>query len=98
MKLDLTKQIISFDGKVLKNQKGEEVTLKEALTTSILGAEATRVESKVKYERGELLHRLFNAKDTIDVSVDDLKILKDLSGEVLGVAAVKPVWDALEGK
>lgn len=56
------------------------------------------VEPKEKYRRAELAERIYRADGEIDLSIDDLKLLKDLIGEKGSPLIVKQAWDILDPK
>lgn len=54
--------------------------------------------SQKRFDRGFLARKLMDAKTEIELSIEDLKSIKDCVGETFVPLIVFQVWNALEGK
>jgi hypothetical protein len=102
MKIDFTKVLGSPNGvpmvEVVKNESGEEVRKELTLLTiaqnSLLNGD--KLTATQKYERYKLMLKLED-KD-VDLSIEDVKTIKDAIGESYNIWVVGVAWDILEGK
>lgn len=93
-----------------KDEKGKNVIVEKDFTfreacESVLVMEqidpTTRqpknpIDGVEKNRRGGLAFQIHNAKSEIDLSVDDVKLLKDLIGETAGALIVVQAWNILD--
>jgi hypothetical protein len=97
-KLQLNKEITDIDGKILelRNEDGSKstISMKEALQRAILNAEMDKKDGKTKFEAYQLAMKL-NTDDP-DLTVDELKNLKDAVGKIYGPVIVGFVYNEIE--
>lgn len=96
-----------FDGK-LKNQKGEDVTLGEVCIAALvsIGPRCPRCgtiqfpadtqDGKEKFDRWMLAQRLEKAKKKIELTVDEIKMLKDAVAKSETIVVAGQVWEILD--
>lgn len=97
MKFDLNCPLLNYSGQAFtKPGSDESMTLKSILESACLNA------NPQKYDTGEKKMRIFgllmkiHKSDRVDLTVEELVILKDLVGEQLTISAVGAVYSALE--
>ena len=102
MKIDFTKVLNDPKGTPLKEVLREEgkpdfikeLTLFTVVQNSLLsGDKLTAVQ---KYERYKLTLKLEDSES--DLSIEEIKTIKDAIGEAYGIWVVGSAWDILEGK
>ena len=105
MKLDVTQQLKNLDGSLLV-QPGtrcttcghitnpEVVTLREAITASLVARD--QAEGEEKFKRWALAVRV-QQEDAPDLRVDELALIKKLVGKIQPPLTAGQVWVLLEG-
>jgi len=95
--LDVTQELKNFNNDTLKDNKKKNIILRTVLTNAILAntPQSQRETGELKYKRYELA-TLVNCSDEPDISINDLKKLRDYVGEVHGATIVGVVWDILD--
>ena len=100
MNVDVTKNLITFDGQTMKDiVDGEAVdaTLRMAMVNAILSP-VEKESGMDKVKKYELAKRIHNAKDEVELSAEDISLIKERIGEVFPALIVGQVFDLLEGK
>ena len=95
MKLDVTKKLKDLDDKVLKEDK-KDIVLKKILTNALLIAveKESGVDKVKKYELAKLIHK----GKVIDLTAEDVVLLKKQVGDFYTPLVVGQVFALLEGK
>ena len=99
MKYDLTTPLKSYDGKDIQTGEtaGEVATLRFVLERACINADAQKhAAPDQKYKIYKLLRRVHAADPELELSAEDLTLLKQLVGELFGVNVVGVVYDLLE--
>jgi len=99
MKYDLSIPLKSYDGKDIQTGEtaGEVATLKFVLERACINADAQKhATPDAKYRIYKVLKRLHAADPEIELSAEELTLLKQLVGELFGVNVVGVVYDLLE--
>lgn len=93
------KTLKDLEGNVLKDPDGKQGTvfgvIIDALLTPQRGEESLPGEEKLK--RWELARKI-HGKFDVDLSLDELTLIKTLVGKAFGPVVVGQVWSLLEGK
>lgn len=99
MTIDLTKKLTDFDGKPIEVAEGKN-SVRDLLLYVIQASNGTDANASPakKYERYLLSKELFNAKDKIKLTSEQISDLKDLSGKSLTVMAHGILTEALENE
>ena len=108
MKLDVTRQLAGLDGTPLERPVGqcstcghvteaEPVTLRGAMTVSLLAQSREQVAGDEKAKRWALAMRI-QQEDAPALDLDELALVKRLVGEVQPSLVVGQVWAILEGE
>ncbi len=96
MKIDFSKAIVGLDGEVLTN-KGEDHNLGSvAVDALMLTISGDKLNGKESFKRHRLATKIYE-KSNVDLSVEEIALLKKLIGNVFGPAVVGPAWNLLEG-
>ena len=98
MKVDLDRVLLSLDGQPLKSDKDEDATLGYVLSLACLNADPRKHDTgEKKYEIYQVAKKV-TEDGIVDLSHEDIVLLKKLVGEVSPVAVVGTVWDILDGE
>ena len=104
MKIDMTKPIKNLIGVNLENPncklpKKDPLTMKIVCTNSLLtpAQEDKNIDGNEKAKRFELAMRIYT-EDEIDLSIDELKLLKDLIGKLYTPLVVGRAYQILDPK
>ncbi len=103
MKIKTNVKLRSFDGEVLKDNDGKgnviDATLKNAIVNALLAplgqGKAEIGTDKVK--KFDLAQQIYN-NDEVELTVEEVTLIKERVGEVFGAIVVGQVFNLLEGK
>lgn len=97
MKIDTAQTLKSIRGEVLKDEKGDPVTLGSIMATALLaqvqGDDATGAE---KAKRFALAVKVSADDLPVDLTVEEAAKIKELVGKAMGALVVGQVWNAIE--
>ncbi len=101
--INLNQTLKNFGGEVLKDNDGKgnviDATLKNAIVNSLL-APLTQGKSEIgvdKVKKYELSRRIYEM-DEIELTPEEIVLIKERVGEVFGAIVVGQVYNLLEGK
>lgn len=100
MKIDVTKTLTNLDGAVMKDMvDGEAVdaTLRMAMVNAILSP-VEKESGMDKVKKFNLAERIHDAVDDVDLTVEEVSLIKERVGVVFSSLIVGQVWKLLEGK
>jgi len=92
--------LTTFDGQTMKDNDGEgkaiDATLKMAIVNGLLSPVQNEkgVEKVKKYE----LARKVYSSDEVDLTAEEITLIKERVGETFAPVIVGQCWEALEGK
>jgi len=99
MKIDFNVKLMDLDGKTpmpFSKDIREPISLGLVCTTALNAMDQKNPPTpQDRYKRGKLAEKIAT-NDTLDLSVDELKMLKDLIGAVWGPVVVMRAWDILD--
>lgn len=100
MLVDFTKTITGPDGEPVTKEDGKtELTLKILCRNAVLNSKSSNECSGVqKMDRALLARRINDSQTTLDLNIDDLKIVKDCVGEVYNPWIMASIWDIIDPK
>lgn len=87
--------ILNFDGKPVPDQDGKSVTLGSICVTVLMTTDLERADGKEKFERAEFARRIHKAT-VIDVTAEEISLLKRLLGIACPPVVVWPAYKLLE--
>lgn len=91
----ITPKRVTKDGEVTTVE--ESFTFKAACINSLMNVPAQeKLSGEEKVRRATLAEDIFRADGEIDLQIDDIKLLKDLIGEMGSPLIVKQAWDILD--
>ena len=99
MKVDFSKELIGYDGEPLK--EGEKIiTLAMVCCNALMNQteEDAKLPGEEKLRRFDLATVVYASKETTDLKVEDVSLIKGLVGKLYGPMVVGPVWRLLEGE
>jgi len=98
MKIDFSQVIMTLEGVPMKGAQGVEFTLRSACVVALdaITEEAKQVDAKEKYRRGALAARIYRTKEPINLSAEEIVLLKELVGKLFGPRVVHEVWNVLD--
>ncbi len=97
--IDLTAVIKNIDGKPVSNSvqgKISDWTFRDAFITALTGLREQNESGEIKFKKYQLAVKIQNTEKTVDLSIDDSKLLKELCGEIYGPVAVGQIWLILD--
>jgi hypothetical protein len=103
MAIDFDQPLKSPDGQVMKNDKGQSATLGQICESALVSQYKDEVNPQTgvetitpeeKYRRWKLAGKVHGKH--VDLSPEDLTLLKKLVGKAYGPAIVGPAWQALD--
>lgn len=97
MKLDVTQVLKNMEGKTMKDSDGNGNAIDATIRMAIVNALLSPVQKDTgvdKMKKWELAQRVFK-QDEVEVSIDDVKIIKDRIGELYPPLIVGQVWKIL---
>ena len=99
MKINFSKVLVNHKGVNVKNENGEEVKLYAPCVNALnaLYEDEKGMGGDEKFQRYKLSLKI-DEKEEIDVSVEDVSLIKKLVGKAYPPATVGLVYEALEGK
>jgi len=103
MKLLVSQVLKQRDGTPMKDGDGKGEIVDANLRTAIINAleaslEIDKNEQPIKkYERSKLADRIYE-NDEVELSIEEVALIKDRVGKVFGSYVVKVIWDLLEEK
>lgn len=99
MKYNVLTQLTSIDGTLMRQGPTEndpEATLRDILVQACAGADPRKhTEGREKYEIYQLMKKIHD-NDEVDISSEEITLLKTLVGEAFSVVVVGPIYDLLE--
>ena len=95
--VNLNKELQSVTGVKIVSE-GEPMTLKLAILNSLISVtrDDQDMDAKAKFQLGALANRVHVATDEIELTVDELKTIRDRSGKIYNQAILYPVWKTLD--
>lgn len=97
MKLDLTHELRTLDGDVLKDSKEKPLTLRSIFIMALLDPEQSKpLTGEEKLERHTFAVEIKSAKRYFEFDINQSKLLKDLVGKIYTPLLVGQVWPILE--
>lgn len=99
MKIDFDRVLTGLNGESIKDPRGTDIRLKDVCINALdyYGAdELLKAPGQEKYHRGQLAQRIYDASGPIEISVEDVALLKSLTGKIYGPHVVMVVWDMLD--
>ena len=101
MKIDFNASVKRIDGQPLieTNQQGEAVqaTFKVVVVNAVL-APSKNDDGVMKVRKYQLAHRVYDASEAMEISLDEAKLIKDCITATYGPLIVGQVDALLEGK
>jgi hypothetical protein len=96
LQLDLKQVLLNLQGEPIKTPLGAPATLKFILAEACLqGIEGEKLSGAAKYHLGGLA-ALVQSAEVVEITTDELAILRRRVGEVFEPLAVKQTWDMLD--
>lgn len=102
MKIDFTKVLTAISGKPLEkmeDDKKSDMTLGDAARTALLNlitqADQT-ISGNEKFKRHQLAEKIYGKTEPVELSIDEVKKIKDRIGEVCNPVVVGSAWKILD--
>lgn len=94
MVVDFTKQFVNLEGEPVNNEFGKPIMLKDVCQTALLGQyQQEQVDGAEKARRWLLA---VNIKSVVEVSVEEVALIKKLIGYAYGPLVVGQAYQMLE--
>lgn len=99
MKINVNQKLKTLDGQTMKDvgAKGEAIdaTLKMSIVNAILSP-VQNEKGVDKVKKYELATKIYKAKQTVDLTAEDIVLIKDRVGEIFPPLVVGQVFKVLE--
>ena len=97
MKIDVTRTFTTLNGKEIKNEEGEIVTLRSIIANSLLAQyqDETNLSGEEKVKRWKLAQTVY-ADDIVNLSTEDIVLIKKLVGKSMVTLIAAQAWEMLE--
>jgi len=96
MKVNFSQPLKDLEGNTLNNEKGKGVFLNTVCANALIASpENNKVDGVEKVKRYELAKKIMGGGD-IDVSVEELALIKELLGTSYGVLVVGQAYKMLD--
>lgn len=94
------KVLLNEDDKELKGKNEKPFTLKDACFQSLMATfpDEQALAGEEKFKRYELYQKIKAAPDPVEISAEEVSLLKKLVGKAYGPLIVGQCWNMLEGK
>jgi hypothetical protein len=98
MLIDFSQSLKAVDGTILKHKEAD-LTLKTIACEALMASykEETQLSGEEKHKRFKLSQRIFRATEPVNVTIEEIAVIKRLVGILYGPAVCGPVFDLLEG-
>lgn len=99
MKINTEKILKTIDGRNLKKEDDQDVSIKDVILNSLLAnfPDEQGLAGEEKVKRYSLALKVHQNTDP-DLSIDDLSLIKKLVGKMYSALVVGQMWEILEGK
>ncbi len=98
MKIKLDQKLVNMHGEIATYMDTKvEITLRKVIEDALLYPKE-KEDGKAKYVRYEMFKRIMEAKESIELTSEDIADIKKLIGETKNPLIVGQAWDLLEGK
>jgi hypothetical protein len=96
MKIKINEKLKGVDGvEVLKGDKGVPLTFKDICINALLTPEQGD-DDKKKWEKYEVFKKVRDAKDTLELKVEDITLIKKCIGKTSPPLVMGQCWEILE--
>lgn len=96
MLVNVNKVLTQYDGKSIMDGD-KEATVREAIINAVLVPEQGD-NGVAKMKKDELARKVYNAKDEVELTLDEVVLVKERVGEAFAPIIVGQVWRLLEGQ
>ncbi len=98
MLIDFNQVLLSLDGEELKSSPDKALRLKEACTNALLGIyeDDAKILGEEKLRRYKLASKIYKDKGVIEVTAEEITLIKQLLPRLYGTAVIGPCYEMLE--
>ena len=97
MKIKILTKLFNVDDKTIKGPDTKDLTVKDVCINALLSPKMDDSE-KVKWDKYELYKRLKTAKDVVELSAEEIVLLKQAIGKTQPPLIMGQAWEVLESK
>ena len=97
MKVKVNNQLNDVEGQPLQGEKGRTLTMRDVCINSLL-TPVQGDDEKAKWEKYEIFKKLRDAKDEVELKLEELNVVKKAVGKIQSQLLMGQVWEMLEGK
>ena len=100
MNIDISKNFVDLEGNIIKAVTGKDATLKGVIIDALVAnyEDEKNLSGEEKVKRWNLALELTKADNEIDISIENISMIKKLVGKAYGVLVVGQALNMLEGK
>ena len=99
MVIFLGKSLVTLDGEVISDMKGDPSTVRGVAIEALLAIykDEENLSGEEKMKRWELASKIKADPDPVELAVEEVALLKKLIGKAYGAMIVGQAWKVLEG-
>jgi hypothetical protein len=98
MKIDFTQPLSGLDDEPIKDETSKDVLLSTPCINSLLAtSQNEQTEPVEKLARWVLAQKITKATAPIDLTIEEVAKIKDLTGKYMPILIMGSVWQILEG-
>jgi hypothetical protein len=98
MKINFNQNLVGIRGNEIRDQEGKVLTLKTIAVNALLAVLEIEknLSGEKKLVRGELARRIYNNDDTIEITTEEIVLIKELVNKMYATEVVYIVYPLLE--
>ena len=98
MKIDFTQPLSGLNGEPMKDETGKDILLSAPCINSLLAtSQSEQMEPIEKLARWVLAQKITKATAPVDLTIEEVAKIKDLTGKYMPTLIMGSVWQMLEG-
>ncbi len=97
MRYEVNQELKAYNGTALIDSDGKAASLKKLIEMACIGADAQEfatLDKKLQVHR--LLVKVYNSEDIVELSAEEITLIKQASAKVLSIPALGALVDLLE--
>jgi len=98
MVVEFDVELHSLDGSVLQDSATQKITLKNISVNALLTPADEKLAGEEKLKRYNLAQKIYASTAGIDMTTEEIALVKKLIGEIYPPLIVGQTWAMLEGK
>ncbi len=100
MEISFNRQLIDLDGKEIQDEAGRPATLRTVAVNALVATfqDEASLPGEEKLKRWGLALKIKDSPDPVELSAEEITLVKKLIGKGYGTIVVGQAWQMIEGK